>query len=164
MWCKALESRFREVFGVSFSRLESLRYTVRDARNRHDPENFVQKMIVNERNSGLVMTDVQQVLLIYEHFDAEFRRDLSVYNKHFIMSKFLKYVIVQKSIWFKLFAPKSYKDSSRSNKFETNRRGRYNNFKRASFQSLSPSQYQNYPPGNRALYRNNFRGGPVQFS
>ena len=28
LWCKALESRFREAPGVSLSRLESLRYTI----------------------------------------------------------------------------------------------------------------------------------------
>ncbi|KAG9233437.1 hypothetical protein BJ875DRAFT_45009 [Amylocarpus encephaloides] len=42
LWCFELESRFRESPGVVLTKLERLRYTIRDARPRKDPEEYVQ--------------------------------------------------------------------------------------------------------------------------
>ncbi|KAA6407415.1 MAG: hypothetical protein FRX48_08658 [Lasallia pustulata] len=72
LWCKALESCFRKAPGVSLSRLESLRYIIRDAQNQRDPEDFVSQIITNSKNSGLATTEAQQILFAYKHFDAEF--------------------------------------------------------------------------------------------
>ena len=156
LWCKALEDRFRESPGTSLSRLESLRYTVRDARAKRDPEEFVQQIIINGKASGLATTDAQQVLLAYEHFDATFRRDLPVVNERSTISDFLKHVTVQKNIWFELYPPRALSDTDRTNPRYTNNnnrnRGGRSDFLRTPLQSASSPRYQGKPPGNRDSY------------
>ncbi|SLM39500.1 hypothetical protein LPUS_10049 [Lasallia pustulata] len=160
LWCKALESRFRKAPGISLSRLESLRYTIRDARNRLDPEDFVSQIIMNGKNSGLATTEAQQILLAYEHFNAEFRRDLPVCNEVSTMSDFMKHVTVQKSIWFDLCAPRSYDPRSNNRKFNRGGYNSSNSYIRTPFQPLSSGQYQGRVSYERDGYDKDFHRGP----
>ena len=156
LWCKALESRFREAPGVSLSRLKSLQYTIRNAHNRCDPEDFISQIITNRKNSGLATTEAQQILLAYKYFNAEFQRDLPVCNEAFTMSDFMKHITVQKLIWFDLFASNHYGDYQSSNR-RTNRGG-YNFDTRAPFQPLSSAQYQGR--SGPYMYGRDFRREP----
>ncbi|KAA6409455.1 MAG: hypothetical protein FRX48_07009 [Lasallia pustulata] len=112
---------------------------------------------MNGKDSGLAMTEAQQILLAYEHFNAEFQRDLPVCNESSKMSDFMKHITVQKSIWFDLFVPKSYDPRSNNRKFN---RGGYNNnsYVRTPFQPLSSGQYQGIGPYERYGYDKDFRG------
>ena len=64
-WCSALERRFREAPGKLLAYLESLRYTVRDARNCKDPEEYIQQIVVNGKNAWTATMEYSQVLTAY---------------------------------------------------------------------------------------------------
>lgn len=75
-WCRSLEARFRDSPGKSLALLESVRYTVRDAKNRRDPADYVNTIVLNSKNAGFASTEYAQVRLAYEHMDRELRQNL----------------------------------------------------------------------------------------
>lgn len=97
-WCDALEARFRDSPGKSLTLLESVRYTVRDARNKKDPADYVSSIVLNSKNAGIATTDAAQVLLAYEHIDGELRRDLPRPTEASTVSSLLEELRHQKDI------------------------------------------------------------------
>ena len=144
-WCKALEARFREAPGKALARLETLRYTVKDARNNRDPEDYIQQIIVNGKNAGTAVTEYAQVLTAYEHMDPELRVMLPMPTDATTVNDFINQVSLQKTNWFDLY--KTYGSSQG----QTSRdRGGYSKPKfppRGGFQSPYPNY--GYPIGNR---------------
>lgn len=107
-WCDALEARFRDSPGKSLTLLESVRYTVRDARNKRDPADYVSSIVLNSKNAGIATTEAAQVLLAYEHIDGELRRDLPRPTEASTVSSLLDELRHQKDIWFDIYGGKSY--------------------------------------------------------
>ena len=110
-WCDALETRFRESPGVSLARLETIKYTIRDVRARKDPEEYIQKIITNGRNSGLATTEYAQVLMAYQHMDGVLRMTLPPVTDSTTMPKFIEHINVQKANWFDVYQPFTRGDS-----------------------------------------------------
>ena len=64
-WCDALEARFRDSSGKSLATLEAIRYSVKDARARRDPAEYVSTTVLHAKNFGIATTEAAQVLLAY---------------------------------------------------------------------------------------------------
>ena len=162
-WCEALEARFREAPGISLTKLESLRYTTRDARNRRDPEDYCQEIMVHGRNAGTATTDHAQVLMAYQHMDGALRMSLPLVNEQTTMASFIKHLTVQKFNWFDVYAPKF--DGKSADKAAVERKGNYNSkFPSRGSGPAFPSSQQGYPSGNRFSYGKDsygrdYRGG-----
>ncbi len=128
-WCKALEARFKESPSRALALLEGIRYTVQDARRRRDPVDYVQSIILHGQNSTMATTDYQQVMLVYEHMDAELRRDLPHPNPQSTIAGLIEVLNEEKNIWFDLYSSQnttanssqSYQQQGR-NRFPTNAR------------------------------------------
>jgi hypothetical protein len=105
LWCTELEVRFRDAPGAALEKLESLRYTVRDARARRDPEDFVQNIIVQAQNAGTALTEYAQMLTAYQHLDAALRVTITAPTEATRMTEFIKQLTAAKSVWFDLYKP-----------------------------------------------------------
>ena len=104
LWCEALEGRFRDSPGKSLALLENIRYTVRDARNRKDPADYVSSIVLNGKNAGIASTESAQVLLAYEHIDGQLRRDLPRPTDGSTIASLLEELRFQKDIWFDIYS------------------------------------------------------------
>ena len=142
LWCEALEARFRDSPGRSLSLLEAIRYTVRDARNRKDPADYVSSIVLNGKNAGIASTEQAQVLLAYEHIDGQLRRDLPRPTDSSTVANLLEELRHQKDIWFDIYgqAPTSSSSTRHDNKGKQ-----------------PQGQYINLPPRN--AQNNPFRPG-----
>ena len=112
LWCLALEKRFREDPAKALAKLESLRYTVRDARQGKDPENYIQQIILNGKNAGTVTTDYSQVMTAYEHMDPKLRVSLPMPNERTTVAEFVRVVNLQKNNWFDLYSKTQHSHGS----------------------------------------------------
>lgn len=65
-WCQSLEARFRDSLDKSF----------KDPKNRRDPADYVDTIVLNSKNAGGASAEAAQVLLAYEDLDGEVGRDL----------------------------------------------------------------------------------------
>ena len=108
LWCTELETRFRESPGAALSRLERLKYSVYDARNRRDPEDFVQSIVVNSLSAGMATTEAAQILTAYQHLAAELRITIPVPTATTTLTDFIKQLTAMKSNWFDIYASKTF--------------------------------------------------------
>ena len=75
-WYNSLEDRFKDLPSKLLSLLEQVRYTIRDIRNRKDPIDYINTIVLNAKNARIATTEAAQVLMIYKYIDAKLRRDL----------------------------------------------------------------------------------------
>ncbi len=145
-WCDALEGRFRESPGKSLAALEAVRYTLKDARSRRDPAEYVSNIVLNAKNAGMATTEAAQVRLAYEHMDGELRRDLPRPTEGSTVAGLLEELRHQKDIWFDIYSNRS--QDSRSNAPQSGKpQGQFgNNPFRQNFNSQRP--YGNFSSGN----------------
>ena len=138
-WCDALEERFRDPPGKSLTLLEKIRYTVKDVRNRRDPADYVASIVVNGKNASIAPTEYSQVLLAYEHMDAELRQHLQLPKASATIDEFLEEIRHHKEMWFDLFANKGPESSGRQ---ETRRdRDKSGQYQSNPFRSFPPRPY-----------------------
>lgn len=102
-WYNTLEARFKDSPGKSLTLLEAIRYTVKDARNRRDPADYVSSIVLNSKNAGIADTKAAQVLLAYEHLDGELRQNLPRPTATSTNSDLLDELRHQKNIWFDIY-------------------------------------------------------------
>ena len=57
VWCLSLEERFRNSPGKLLAALEIVRYTVKDARIRVDPSEYISTIVLNSKNSGVATSE-----------------------------------------------------------------------------------------------------------
>ncbi len=164
-WCDALEARFRDSPGKSLTLLESVRYTVKDARNKRDPADYVSSIVLNSKNAGIATTEAAQVLLAYEHIDGELRRDLPRPTEASTVSSLLEELRHQKDIWFDIYG-KGYEsrplatsqNQNQNRQDRSKQQGQYgNNPFRPAFNSQRP--YGNFSYGGNGF--GNY-GGPAR--
>ena len=103
-WCKALENRFRDSPTKAMEKPETTRYTLLDARRRKEPSEYVQSIIINGRNAGIAETERSQVMLAWQHMDAELRRDLPRPSDRSTISQFIESVNDNKDLWFDVYS------------------------------------------------------------
>ena len=115
-WCNALEARFRESPSRSLSMLENIRYTIKDARNRRDPADYVASIVLNGKNSRIATTEESQVMLAYEHMEGELRRDLSLPKASSTVAGLLTELRNLKDLWFDIYEHTKTSDNRRDNK------------------------------------------------
>ena len=148
LWCRSLENRFREAPGKALSRLEALRYTTKDVRQHKDPEHYLQQIIIHGKSAGLAATENAQVLMAYEHMDAELRVLLPPPTRYTSMATLLQQVQAQKNNWFDLFKHDKSKDKPRDNYS----RGGYIN---KSFPKNASNRFSNRP--FREIYERDYQ-------
>ena len=71
IWCELLKQCFQEALRKVLLTLKQCWYTVRDASNDKDPENYIQLIIINNKNSDTAISESAQIILAYEYIDAE---------------------------------------------------------------------------------------------
>lgn len=72
-WYNALEARFRDSPSKSLIALKNIRYTVKDARSRRDPLDYVTTLVLYAKNAEIAATEAAQVRLTYKYIDGELR-------------------------------------------------------------------------------------------
>ena len=157
VWASALERRFREAPGRALSTLESTRYTIAHVRRGNDPEQYLQSIMLNGKNSGIATNDHAQVMLAYEHLDPHLRRDLQEPTEATTMAQLTSAMTSKKNLWFDLYRSSSnYGNSSTSNRGRERDSGKQSSINRGHQGGFSlPSQ--NRYGYNRDVY--GYRGG-----
>ena len=112
-WCNALEARFRDSPSKSLVALEAIRYTVRDARSRRDPLDYVSTLVLHAKNAGIAPTEAAQVMLAYEHIDGQLRLHLPRPQDNSTIAGLLEELRHQKDIWFDIYGNDSRQMATR---------------------------------------------------
>ena len=102
-WCDALEARFRDSPGKSLATLKAIRYSVKDARARRDPAEYVSTIVLHAKDAGIATTEAAQMLLAYEHMDGELRLYLPRPTDSSAIPGLLEELRHQKNIWFDIY-------------------------------------------------------------
>lgn len=140
-WCDALETRFQDSPSKSLSLLEAVRYTVRDARSRRDPADYLSSIVLNSKNAGIATTEAAQVLLAYEHMDSQLRRDLPRPTALSTVADLMEELRHQKDIWFDIYSNKDTRIEPRSSvqPAQNSKQGQYDS-RSSSSQNRNPFQ------------------------
>ncbi|RKF53462.1 hypothetical protein OnM2_105004c [Erysiphe neolycopersici] len=72
-WCEELETRFQMSPGIALERLERLKYTIVDVKQRKDPEEFMRSIIVLGKSARTANSEYAQILTAHRHLAAELR-------------------------------------------------------------------------------------------
>lgn len=73
LWCTELKRRFRDASGQALIKLEKHKYTLYDARDKKDPEQFVLKTLALGKAAHTTFSDQDAVLTAFEHTDIQLR-------------------------------------------------------------------------------------------
>lgn len=104
-WCQELEKRFRESPATALAKLENLRYTITDARNRRDPADYFQEIIVRGQNAGTAATEYAQMLTARNHIESGLRQNIPLPTTATTLSEFMASLSAAREIWFDLYYP-----------------------------------------------------------
>ena len=85
-----MKTRFRDSLGKSLILLKTIRYIIKNTRNKKDFINYVFNIVLNDKNVDIVIIDITQVLFAYEHINNELKRDLFKFTKISTMSNLLE--------------------------------------------------------------------------
>ena len=155
-WCNALEARFRDSPGKSLATLEAVRYSVKDARARRDPAEYVSTIVLHAKNAGIATTEAAQVLLAYEHMDGELRLNLPRPTDSSTIPSLLEELRHQKDIWFDIYGTSEMRSSG--SRQESSRHGKQ---PQGQYGSSSPRNLNSQNPFRP--YGNGFSfGGPYR--
>ena len=156
-WCNALEARFRDSPSKSLVALEAIRYTVRDARSRRDPLDYVSTLVLHAKNAGITPTEAAQVMLAYEHIDGQLRLHLPRPQDNSTISGLLEELRHQKDIWFDIYGNDSRQMTRPEVRNDKGKQPQGNNPFRSNFNSNS-KPYGNFPYGGKGFA--SFGGAP----
>ena len=69
-----------------------------------DSVDYIQNVVLHEKNVNITINDCSQILLTYEYMDDELWLHLSSLNDKSTIEKLIKTVNTQKNIWFNIYA------------------------------------------------------------
>ncbi len=110
LWCEMLERRFRESPSRSQAKLDGLRYSVKDAISRKDPEDYFSDIIESGSNAGIFLDDNEyaQCIFAWRRLAPELRVTIPEPVKGpYVRDNFLQQLSSAKDTWFDLYAKKS---------------------------------------------------------
>ena len=84
--------------------VEAIRYTIKDVRVRKNLADYVNSILIYSKNVGLALTETKQVLLAYEHMNAELRRDLPRPLETSTIPSLINELRLQKDIWYDIYS------------------------------------------------------------
>lgn len=87
-WIDLLTKKFRESTTVALNKLTSLKYTTTDARQKHEPADYVYEIVRRAKAMGFYRT-VQQLRYAYNGLDSELRAFLDDSDSETTIEHFL---------------------------------------------------------------------------
>lgn len=97
-WIRVLLKKFRQSPSTAMAAVTRERYTMDDARRRREPIEYAQ--IITRAARSADMPAYNQIYLIYNGLDLEFRRDLPLPTESTDMDTFLSELETKKEIWW----------------------------------------------------------------
>ena len=161
-WTTQLLRRFKESIDVFIDTILKKRYTMNDARRHREPREYVVKILRAVKFAELEsMTN--QMTIIYNELDVEFRRDMTKSSNVLFIDSFLREMNDAKEIWWQLaIRAKNIDTSKRDNRdFKHNE-----DFNRAYFLYFrSNAPYRNHYTNNvNPQYRQQFDAQSYHFA
>lgn len=71
LWCNELKKRFRDAPGQALFKLKRLKYTVQDARERKDPQQYILKILSLGKSAYTTFLKSDAVLTAFKHVDLQ---------------------------------------------------------------------------------------------
>lgn len=100
LWCTELEKRFRDAPGQALTKLERLKYTMSDAQDRKDPEQFILKVLSLGKSAHTVFPETDAVLTAFEHIDLQLRLTMLRPNEKTTLDQFMTELNAVRNDWF----------------------------------------------------------------
>lgn len=126
-WTEALIMKWKESPSTALATITRERYTMDDARRHREPIEYAQIITRAARSAG--MSVYNQIYLMYNGLDLEFRRDLDLPTEATDMNSFMNQMEAKREIWWALGArnrggnPTAYGASSGNQRGFNNRSG-----------------------------------------
>ena len=99
-WARLLQNHFQETASEAMKTLTSTRYTYEDARRHNDPVDYA--LTITRAAKSTQSTVFNQLYMIYNGLETEFRRDLTIPTENTMMDAFLQEIEMKKEIWWDL--------------------------------------------------------------
>jgi len=96
--CKILKTYFCDSLSHSLTVLKTLQYTVQDAQKQKNSTDYIQSIVLHEKNSDIITMNYVQILMTYKHFNDELHLHLSISTEQVIMTKLIEIINIQKNI------------------------------------------------------------------
>ena len=74
-----------------------MRYTVKNARNNRNPEDYIQQIIINKKNAGTAVIKYAQILTAYKYIDPKLRVILFIPTDVTTVNNFINQILLQKT-------------------------------------------------------------------
>jgi len=104
-WCTDLETRFKQSPSEAQDVLNRSKYRIKDARDRKDPEEYIQDIINRGRAAGTCPTEASQIQTAYLGFEADLRMSLTRPTASTSLTSFIQDVTSRKQDWFDKYRP-----------------------------------------------------------
>lgn len=150
LWTNALVHKFKESATVALTRLNSVKYTISDARQKHEPTDYVYEIVRRAKAAGFDQT-IQQLTYAYNGLEPELRALLDEPREDTTIDGFIDAIERKKYAWFDVYGRTTQRnpmDRRLPAPQNFNRRGytpgpQYGYTSRSSY----------YPDTNRGFYR-----------
>ena len=93
-----MKIRFYDSSEKSLILLKTIRYIIKNARNKKNFINYIFNIVFNDKNINIIIIDIAQILLAYKHMNDELKRDLFKFKKISTMFSLLEKLRHQKNI------------------------------------------------------------------
>ena len=134
-WARLLVNRFKESASEAMKTLTSTRYTFEDARRHDDPIDYA--LTITRAAKSTQSSVYNQLYLIYNGLETEFRRDLTIPTENTTMDAFLQEMETKKEIWWDLARHSRGSHAASNSGYGANRSQNNNSFRpqQGSYQS-----------------------------
>ena len=102
-WCKTLKTKFCDSLSCILFMLEFLHYTINNIYCQKDSIDYIQNIVLHEKNISIVINNYLQALLTYNYINDELYLHLSSLNDKLIIENLIEAINAQKNIWFNIY-------------------------------------------------------------
>ncbi|KZF20662.1 hypothetical protein L228DRAFT_269959 [Xylona heveae TC161] len=127
-WYKALEQHFRDLPEKSLVVLKTCYYIIQDTQQNQDVLEYIQSIILNDKNSSTTISNYTQVLLVYEHIDGSLYQDFPIPTKNTTMADFIQIFYKKSHVWFNIYKYQGQTQTQEGKSNKHDQRGTFNQF------------------------------------
>lgn len=134
-WIDQLTEKFRESATVALNKLTSLKYTTTDARQKHEPANYVYEIVRRAKAAGFDRT-VQQLSYAYNEANSELGAFFDEPDSETNIEQLLYAIERKKNAWFDI-----YHTRQPNRNHNSDGKTPYQDFQGPALPQASPSYY-----------------------
>ena len=151
-WCTILIKRFKEKTFTALINIHFTKYILDDVRNQKNSKVFAQNIFRHVKIANMTST-YNQLCIIWNNFNWQFRQHISQFKKSTIIQFFLKQLDEQFDIWYEMIVVKKY-DYEQFRKF-SNKQFNQLSDRDTDRQNVTYTQHSRFSFKTNDAYQNN---------